>query len=68
MLTGFCHCGAVQIHVERRPRRLTSVLARSRVIFALSRAYTVGRSSSADEEYFDETEYDAIVAPVRIGA
>ena len=24
MLTGSCHCGAIQIQVERRPRRLTS--------------------------------------------
>lgn len=24
MLTGSCHCGAVQIHVARKPRRLTS--------------------------------------------
>jgi len=24
VLTGYCHCGAVQIQVPRRPRRLTS--------------------------------------------
>jgi hypothetical protein len=24
MLTGSCHCGAVKIHVPRKPRRLTS--------------------------------------------
>lgn len=24
MLKGSCHCGAVEIHVERKPRRLTS--------------------------------------------
>jgi len=44
-----------------------SVLARLRVVFALNRAYTVGLSSSADAAYFDETEFDGIVASVRIG-
>ncbi len=45
-----------------------AVLARSRVVFALNRAYTLGLSSSADGAYFDEAEFDSIVASVRIGA
>ena len=44
-----------------------SVLSRSVVVFALGKAFTLGLSSSADERYFNESDFGAIVASVRIG-
>ncbi len=45
-----------------------SVLARTYVLFTPGRAFTVGLSSSADEQYFDEAEFERIISSVRIGA
>jgi hypothetical protein len=44
-----------------------SVLSRSYAIFAPGRAFTLGLSSSADENYFDEADFAGIVESVRIG-
>ncbi len=44
-----------------------SILARSFLVFAPGRAFTIGLSSSADEDYFDESDFTWIVESVRIG-
>lgn len=44
-----------------------SVLSRSFVVFARGQAFTIGLSSSADVRYFSETEFEEIIASVRIG-
>lgn len=43
------------------------VLLWSYTIFAPGRAFTIGLSSSADEEYFDEADFADIIESVRIG-
>ncbi len=42
------------------------ILARSYVVFAPGRAFTIGLSSSADTGYFDEADFTAIIESVRI--
>lgn len=44
-----------------------SVLSRSYLIFAPGRAFTIGMSSSADEDYFSEADFDGILESVCIG-
>jgi len=44
-----------------------SVLSRSWMIFAPGWAFTLGLSSSADEDFYNETDFDDIIASVRIG-
>ncbi len=51
---------------EGEEQRTFSVLSRSYTIFAPGRAFTVGLTSSADEDYFDEADFASIINSVRI--
>lgn len=53
----------VEIEQQRVPM---GVISRSLVIFAPRYAFTVGLSSSDDPAHFDEAEFDAILASIRI--
>ncbi len=53
---------------EGEDERAFLVFSRSYAVFAPGRAFTIGLSSSADEDYYDENDFDRIIASVRIGA
>jgi hypothetical protein len=44
------------------------VLSRSFIVFARGFAFSIGLSGSSDERYYDEAEFESILASVRIGA
>lgn len=52
---------------DDRPVELV-VLSRSYTIFAPQATFTVGLSGSADPEYLDESEFDAILESIFVGA
>lgn len=56
-------CLNTQIEGEQVP---VSVLTRVRVIFAPGRAFSLGMSSSLDESYYLESDFDEILGSVRI--
>lgn len=58
---------SIMISPDDRPIELV-ILSRSHVIFAPQATFTVGLSGSADPEYFDESEFDAILGSVCVGA
>lgn len=47
--------------------RVFDVLVRSLAIFTAHAAFTVGMSSSTDERYFDEADFDRSLGTIRIG-
>lgn len=58
---------ALPAEIDGAPLTMT-VISRSYTVFAPGRTFSLGLSSSGDADYYDESQFQSIVASIRIGA